>query len=228
MMSATSQEAQKVVLEHSYLKVQAKERENNHKASFQMLLQFLPESKQPCPAELVFEGDVLFNFFWFFFYGQKMSSSALLVGFLPLHQLPGHLCPALPACFCPLMLAAQIFKSIWIFSLKYLIKWQRQTFSIWQTLFDYRTPVPPRMELSSLPPPPYFNVCHPNLSPCSPYLNTQQCPLSSVSARQKCLPQAVFGGIITWLERTLLFLCCSKQSSESEAWCSLNYASLQQ
>lgn len=104
---------------------------------------------------------------------------------------------------------------------------ERQTFLIWQTLFDSRMPVLPGMELSPPTSTTLFWILPPkSLSPfClgSPYFNMQQCPLCGVSARQKFLPWAVFGGTITCLGRALLFLCCPKQSGESEALCSASH-----
>lgn len=97
---------------------------------------------------------------------------------------------------------------------------ERQTFLIWQTLFDSRMPVLPGMELSPPTSTTLFWILPPkSLSPfClgSPYFNMQQYPLSGVSARQKFLPWAVFEGIISCLGRDLPFLCCPKQSGESE------------
>lgn len=77
-----------------------------------MLPWYLLENKeQPCPAELTFQGDILFISLGVF-YGQKMFFSALVVGFNPTHQLPGHLLPALPTSLCPPMLTAHILRNI--------------------------------------------------------------------------------------------------------------------
>lgn len=103
-----------------------------------------------------------------------------------------------------------------------LLEWQ--TFSIWQdTGTTWDGIVSPQLQHLA------WNSAPKSLLPfCrgSPYFNMQQCPLSRVSARQKFLPEAVFGGIITWLGKALLFLCCPRQRGESEALCSASHASL--
>jgi len=93
-----------------------------------MLQWHLLESKeQACPAEQTSEGGIFFTvgficLFVFFLWSENVFLCPD-VGFLPTHQLPGHLCPALPACVCPFVLRTHIFKNIRVSSLKYLLKW---------------------------------------------------------------------------------------------------------
>lgn len=124
---------------------------------------------------------------------------------------------------------SSLSKNAQVSGLRYLLKWsaiqdalgKADIFSLEGT-FDCKMPVPPGMEFSPLTL--FYSLLPKSVSHfClgSPQFSMQQCHLSSVLARQKCLEiaqkWAVFGCIITWLGSALLFLCCPKYITESEA-----------